>query len=106
MTQDWATMPKVAINPTRNFQSSRLGNHAKRRDCNQTTIIEKKKTHGNSDVIHNVLSTDHHRQLCGTLQFRKVLLKGLGKDFTIQCVINAGVVPRFVEFLHLGDTKL
>jgi hypothetical protein len=46
---------------------------------------------------HAIHSTDSGRQLNATAHIRKVLLTG--KYSTIQCVIDFGVVPRFVEFL-------
>jgi hypothetical protein len=71
------------------------------------SVYNKKKAHSDSvteAIIHAICSTDSVRQLNATAHIRKVLLTG--QYSTIQCVIDFGVVPRFVEFLRIGSTKL
>lgn len=71
------------------------------------SVYDKKKTRSDSvteAIIHAIHSTDSGRQLNATAHIRKVLLTG--KYSTIQCVVDFGVVPRFVEFLRIGNTKL
>jgi importin subunit alpha-1 len=49
----------------------------------------------------SVFSNDTTRQLQATQQFRRLL--SIERNPPIQQVIDAGVVPRFVEFLQMGD---
>lgn len=51
------------------------------------------------DMVAGVMSHDPAMQLEATTQFRKLL--SIEKNPPIQHVIQAGVVPRFVEFLQV-----
>lgn len=53
------------------------------------------------EMVNAVMSSDPLMQLEATTQFRKML--SIEKSPPIQAVINAGVVPRFVEFLQRHD---
>ncbi|KAK6121088.1 hypothetical protein DH2020_045181 [Rehmannia glutinosa] len=67
-----------------------------------TTGIEKKVQLENLPVmVENVWTDDASRQLEATTQFRKLL--SIERSPPIQEVIQAGVVPRFVEFLMRED---
>ncbi|RYR12880.1 hypothetical protein Ahy_B04g070180 isoform E [Arachis hypogaea] len=52
-------------------------------------------------MVAGVLSNDNSQQLEATTQFRKLL--SIERSPPIEEVIQAGVVPRFVEFLHRDD---
>ena len=52
-------------------------------------------------LVADVLSDDPARQLEATSQMRKLL--SIERDPPIQAVIDAGVVPRFVEFLQRDE---
>lgn len=53
------------------------------------------------DMVAGIMSADPALQLEATTSFRKLL--SIEKNPPIQHVINAGVVPRFVEFLQRHD---
>jgi importin subunit alpha-6/7 len=52
------------------------------------------------EMVNGVTSMDPVLQLEATGQFRRLL--SIEKNPPIQAVINAGVVPKFVEFLQVG----
>jgi len=52
-------------------------------------------------IVNGVLSNDTKLHLDATTQFRKLL--SIERNPPIQAVIDAGVVPRFVEFLQIDD---
>jgi len=84
-------------------KQKRDDNLSKKRNVNATT--DKKvmdasiqlKLKDLATLVANVMSTDAQLQLDSTVQFRKLL--SIERNPPIQEVINAGVVPRFVQFL-------
>ena len=55
-------------------------------------------------LVADVNSDDPHVQLPAVMQIRKVL--SIERSPPIEEVIAAGVVPRFVQFLHCGDNPM
>ncbi|XLR18864.1 hypothetical protein HN51_065547 [Arachis hypogaea] len=67
----------------------------------QASSIMEKKLESLPAMVAGVLSNDNSQQLEATTQFRKLL--SIERSPPIEEVIQAGVVPRFVEFLHRDD---
>ncbi|MED6220587.1 Inositol monophosphatase 1 [Stylosanthes scabra] len=67
----------------------------------QASSIIEKKLESLPAMVAGVMSNDNSQQLDATTQFRKLL--SIERSPPIEEVIQAGVVPRFVEFLHRDD---